>query len=476
MNRHLCALTACLLLVSACDDTAVQLVFHSRLRIPGELDGLCLRVAGNNQVLFSRRHPLAAGDAGHSQSISVVAGEQNPDQFELLLRGELRSRQVSWIRETVRFTEGAVETRDYYIQRCAGKPGGGGFTTGRLTSSAGSVVAGMPVIYATGQVVVAGPGKTQRFAVQQGKVHEMLGPQPVVSSGGKLRRALSVDLDGDCDLDLLVLHRDGPDVWENDGNGQLQKKAGALPVRHDYLAAAAADLDSDGLADLVLVAPKKTTLLLSNTLTPGTLRDASSQLPTSGIDQATSVDIGYVDGDPHPDVVLGRGQSAGAVDSVLYNDASGQAMLSREGVQPTTKTRTTALAVADLTGDGLSELVLGHTNSATEVWTVRQKKLVKIYTVPQSSSGGVLQVLATDLDNDCDVDLVLARAAGVRVLLNSGNDKQGNPTFTEQALGPAALPAHNLAALDITGDGLLDLVLGGDVGGATWLQQRPGDG
>jgi len=461
-----------LLLLPSCDDTAVQLVFHSRLRIPEELDAICLQVAGAKEVVFSRRYPLSSSDAGHSHSISVVAGEKNPSQFEFMLRGELRGQQVSWLRETISFGEG-VATKDVYVQRCTGASGKGTFTTGgRLTSGAGSVVSAMPAAYAAGQMVVAWPSSTRRFAMLDGTVHQIPGDLPV-ATGKKLRRAVTADLDGDCDLDVVLLHDKGPEVWLNTADGKLTRKAGALPVKHDYVDGAAADLDNDGLADLVLVSPKKTSLLLSDTLAPGTFRDASTQLPSTGVDQATGVAIGHLDGNAHLDVVLARGDTSAATNTVLYNDTAGLARFSRQGTQPADKARTGAVAVADMTGDGLGEIVFGNTSSATVVYSpTLQKKLNKVYTVPKSSSGGVLDLLAVDLDNDCDVDLVLARDAGIRVLLNKGKDKTGKPTFSESALGSAALPARSLAAVDVTGDGLNDLLLGGDKIGANWLYQK----
>ena len=262
-------------------------------------------------------------------------------------------------------------------------------------------------------------------------------------------------------------------LYEVTADGKLTRKAGALPVKHDYVDGAAADLDNDGLADLVLVSPKKTSLLLSDTLAPGTFRDASTQLPSTGVDQATGVAIGHLDGNAHLDVVLARGDTSAATNTVLYNDTAGLARFSRQGTQPADKARTGAVAVADMTGDVLGEIVFGNTSSATVVYSpTLQKKLNKVYTVPKSSSGGVLDLLAVDLDNDCDVDLVLARDAGIRVLLNKGKDKTGKPTFSESALGSAALPARSLAAVDVTGDGLNDLLLGGDKIGANWLYQK----
>ena len=462
-----------LLLLPSCDDTAVQLIFHSRLRIPEELDALCLQVAASKEVIFARRYPLSASDAGRAHSISVAAGEQNASQFEYLLRGELRGQQVSWRRETVLFG-GGVQSRDIYVDRCSGAGGSGTFATGgRLTSGAGSVVAAMPVAYASGQMVVARPGTTRRFARLDGTVHQIPGDLPVVAATGKVRRLITADLDGDCDLDLVVLHDKGPDFWRNDGDGVLTRSGNALPVKHDFVDGQAADLDGDGLVDLVLVSSSKATLLLSDTLAPGTFRDASAQLPSTGLDQATSLAIGHLDGDAHLDVLVGRGDTAAATNTILYNDTAGLARFTRQGTQLTEKARTAAVAVADLTGDGLGELIIGNTTTATVIYSPNlQKKLTLVHTVPGSAAGGVLDILAADLDNDCDQDLVLARLAGIRVLLNTGKDKQGKPIFTEQNLGSTALPASNLATADVTGDGLNDLLLGGDSIGANWLYQK----
>lgn len=470
MSRPL-VIAAALALLAACDDTAVQLVFHSRLRIPEELDALCLQVAASKEVVFARRYALSSSDAGRAHSITVAAGEQNSTQFEFMIRGDLRGQQVAWHRETVVFGAGA-QTRDVYVNHCGGAKGTGAFATGgRLTSGAGSAVAAMPVPYAAGQMVVIWPSSARRFARLDGTVHQIPGALPVVS--GAVRRTLVVDLDGDCDLDLVLLHSKGPEVWLNGGDGDLQRSAKKLPVSGDFSDADAGDLDGDGLVDLLLVSASKTALLLSDTLAPGTFRDASKQLPATGLDQATAVALGHLDGNAHLDVIVARGGSSAATNTILYNDTAGLARFTRAGTQLTLKERTSSVAAADLTGDGLAELIIGDAAASTTIYSPNlQKKLTKVYTVPNSSSGGVLDILAADLDNDCDLDLVLARQAGVRVLLNKGKDKQGRPTFTEAKLGGAALPATNLATADVTGDGLLDLLLGGDKIGANWLRQQ----
>lgn len=471
-NRTTAALV--LLLLSSlpgCNETAIYLEVHSQLRIPQQLDALCLQIAGGGELEFSRRYPLGTDDAGRAHSLSVVAGEKNPAGFELLLWGELRGWRVSWLRQQLSFEQGEVLHRDIYIRACQRKKVGGGFTTGgRLTSGKGSVVAAMPALLAPAQMVALQPGETRRFALLERKVHQLPGTLPRVTGAGPVRRVLATDLDGDCDQDLLLLHPGGPELWLNDGAGGFSKQANALAAG-DYRDAAAADLDGDGLVDLVLVSPSRSTLLLSSTQSPGTFTDASTRLPAAQMNAATSVAVGLIDEDNHPDLLVGRGDTAAATNLVLHNDDMGQGIFTK-GAAPPDKQRTSVVALADLNGDDRHELVFGEAAASTVAYSRSKGKFSKLWTAPSSTAGGVLDILAADLDDDCHVDLVLAREAGVRLFYNQGNTSTGTPRLVEQSLGKDALGARNLAAFDVTGNGLQDLVLGGNALGAIWLRHN----
>ena len=458
-------------LATGCDETAVHLVIHSRLKIPSQLDALCLGLAAGGKHEFARRYPLTTANAGKPLTISVVAGEQNSHAVDVTLRGERRGWQTSWLRHTANFEENTIRQVDLHIDGCQGRSGSGKFAgAGQLTSKGGSQVALMPVPYARGQMVVLWAGGGKRFAMLKGTIHEKPGGAPKVGKVALLRQLLTVDLDADCDLDLLLLTGGGqPEVWLNDGDGAFTRKAGGIPGPGSYRAAAAADVNNDMATDLVLAGKKTVTLLLGNRTSPGVFQVATGRFPALGNDEITSVSVGLVNDDANVDILLGRGVSAPAANLLLVNDPAGSGTF-KVGPLFSRKAHTNSVALTDLDGDGYHELVVGNAKgSASLVYSNQRGKLEQKspWSITGTAATGVTRVLAQDLTNDCWPDLALATSAGPRVWLNLGKH-----TFTAAAVSNGGGSCTNLAAGDMDGDGQLDLVLGGNSQGATWLKQK----
>ena len=459
------------LLATGCDETAIYLVLHSRLKIPSQLDAVCLGLAAGGKLEFARRYPLTAAHAGAPLTLSVVAGERNNRAVEVTLRGERRGWPASWLRKSATFEESEVRQVDLHIEACQGSTSAGKFSgAGRLTSQAGSQVALMPVPYARGQMVVVWVGGGKRFAMLGGTVHEKPSGAPQVGSAALVRQLLSVDLDADCDLDLVLLLGGGqPEVWINDGDGAFARAATGLPGPGSYRAAAAADINDDGALDLVFAGRKSVTLLLGSAAKPGTFVLGTGRIPTLGDDEITSLALGLVNDDAHVDMVLGRGDTTPAANLLLVNDTSGSGTF-KVGPAFSRKARTVAVALNDLNGDGTHELVVGNAVGTPSLvfsnvrGTLDQKSP---WSITGSAVTGVAQVLMQDLDNDCAVDLALATASGPRIWLN-----RGKLTFAAAPVTGADAACTNLSAGDVDGDGQLDLVVGGHADGATWLRQR----
>ena len=90
----------------------------------------------------------------------------------------------------------------------------------------------------------------------------------------------------------------------------------------------------------------------------------------------------------------------------------------------------------------------------------------KALTPPESKA--IKDILALDLDDDCDVDLVMAHSEGVGIFLNDGQ-----ALFNDSSVEKPLQGVHQLAAIDLNGDGALDLILSGSLkGGVSWLFQE----
>lgn len=473
MGRPVLAVITLLFTLQAtgCDETAVYLVLHSRLKIPAQLDAICLGLAAGGKLEFARRYPLTASNAGAPLTLSVLAGKSNNRAVEVTVRGERRGWQSAWLRQSVNFVESEVHQADLNIDACQGAVSAGKFSgAGRLTSQAGSLVALMPVPYARGQMVTVWIGGGKRFAMLGGTVHEKPGGAPSVGSAALLRQMLSVDLDADCDLDLLLLMGGGqPEVWLNDGDGAFTRSTTILPGPGNYRAVAAADLNNDSALDLVFASRDSLTLLLGSGAKPGTFQLGTGRVPTLGDGEITAVALGLVNDDAHVDMVLGRGGAGLAPNLLLVNDPAGTGTF-KIGPAFSRKARTISVALADLNGDGLHELVVGNIKGTPSLVFNNQRGVLdqqSPWSITGSAATGVDQVVALDLDNDCAVDLALATSSGPQVWLN-----RGKLTFAAAPITGADSACTNLAAGDVDGDGQLDLLLGGNTNGASWLRQR----
>jgi hypothetical protein len=468
-------LTVLSLAAPACEETSVMVYLHSALRIPEELDALCVQVAAGGEFDHASRHPLSEGGL---LSLSVVPGERHNSFFELLLRGERRGMEASWARMGFTFEEGKIQEQHVTIDRCTNNVSQGTFAPVQyLTNVPDGAVAAVPIASAPSEVVVAWSKDAQRFAYLNDKVWQIKEGLPIVEDG-PVHKLLAVDVDMDCDLDLVVLQQKAPQIWLHGADGTFQQLAGAVLFQGDFTDVAAADINLDGHVDLVLVSSAETKLLLNNRQPPGTFRDASTLLPP-GLDDVTSVDIGFInlgsktERDSYPDIVLARGSTTAQATALLINKYGGNpdsVSFERSDLAETYVTR--SVAVADLDRNNLHDVVLGveggppvvYLNTSTES-TVQLE--LRSDVLQDAGSETVHEVLARDINDDCWVDVVLARASATAVLLNNRQGKLIAPVSS------TPLPrAGRLATSDVDGDGKLDLVLGGESVGASWLRQE----
>jgi hypothetical protein len=111
------------------------------------------------------------------------------------------------------------------------------------------------------------------------------------------------------------------------------------------------------------------------------------------------------------------------------------------------------LAVVDLDGDGLPEIVAGRRTGGLAMF--HNLGSLRFQQVAESGLDGSLvitAIAAADLDNDGDRDLVLASAGVAYVMAN-----QGDGTFREVARFDGSGTTEHILPVDLDGDGLLDL-------------------
>jgi hypothetical protein len=210
---------------------------------------------------------------------------------------------------------------------------------------------------------------------------------------------LLADVDGDGDLDAVLLHDDGFGgapalrVLANAGDGTFSALSGALPsVSGENWAGrtvVAADLDGDGDLDLVL--SRETAASDDRAATRVLLNDGNGQFadvtvaalgPVNGTSterfEARALAVADVDGDGGVDIVLGRDPSSGAgpFTRVLLADGEGGWRVLDASVPGLDNDAwgASALLAGDLDGDGDADLVLtgagraGADGRRTRIW------------------------------------------------------------------------------------------------------------
>jgi hypothetical protein len=275
------------------------------------------------------------------------------------------------------------------------------------------------------------------------------------------------DIDDDGDLDLILTGTKGArvsEIYTNDGSGSFTEiNAGSLTSVRDS-SVDLGDLDGDGDLDLVLTgAPggNSTSEIYEND--SGSFTEINSG-DLTGV-QRSSIDLGDLDGDDAPDLILTGGDVMSMPISKIYrNDGSGSFTEINAG--SLTGVRDSSVDLGDLDGDGDLDLVLTG-DGATSM------PISKIYR--NDGSGGFTEINSGsltgvrdssvdlgDLDGDSDLDLVLTGDDATATPISKIYRNDGSGGFTEINSGSLTGVRDSSVDLgDLDGDSDLDLVLTG---------------
>jgi hypothetical protein len=307
-------------------------------------------------------------------------------------------------------------------------------------------------------------------------------------------------------------------IFQNDGQGNFTEQA-LLPLAQKVSAAAFADLNDDGIPDVVMIiatgapqVPFATWTFLADGH-GGFTRATSAPIPIPCEDQAapTSITLADVDGDGNLDTVLGTNQF-GEI-RILINDGSGKmrppaqpfpflgsgggggqvfadfnnsghvgfATMTTGGVDvyvgqsdgtfkhtaslPLDYPHASFIKVGDLNNDGISDLVIGLTNDALAVFlgngdgTFRQAPTF----IDQATGYNVMNATLADVNNDGNLDAVatLGQGGGPGAMCLFFGDGKGNLHFNANTVVPMrnSLYYFDPALGDFNGDHIPDLLV-----------------
>ena len=319
-------------------------------------------------------------------------------------------------------------------------------------------------------------------AGEPGDVPQYGADSSTISFGIAATRAIRVsDLDKDGHVDILVGNSGTVStiVW---GSGARVDLSSAIPVSLGTQAFAVSDLDlkdvdGDSWPDIVLAVDGAPNILYKNVLRPGGEGVWSLATPISIGDEderSQSVALRDVNDDGEVDAIFGNLDCTATTyyneDGVLGGivEQTGNARLPFDslGIQ----------AVADFNGDTILDIVTGvdvvFGDGSGDFSHSARRAYLKI------GAAEPMAVLATDIDRDGDVDLVISPYGynvAPYVQLNGGDGDFADPV-THALQGVATAP-HTVwvREVDLNGDEYPDLLLGNGVGSATqgWVNGGP---
>ena len=262
---------------------------------------------------------------------------------------------------------------------------------------------------------------------------------------------LPVDLDDDGDTDVVSAAAVGGVVawYENDGAGGSFSAHVVSDSVTGARSVAAADIDGDGDLDLASASFDGDTIAWHENQ-DGLGTTWLKRVVSSGADGATAVVAGDFDADGDADLA-----SASANDDSLmwYESFDGTGTAWIERTITTAADGAAALALADVDGDGRSDLLAASELDDTVAWyrNAGGAALFRGETPISGAVDGARGVAAADLDGDGDVDALSAASASDTVAWHENLDGLG-ATWAAETISSAADGVRGVAAADVDGD------------------------
>ena len=265
-----------------------------------------------------------------------------------------------------------------------------------------------------------------------------------------------VDMDNDGFKDVIAASQNDNTVawYHNNHDGTFGGKQVITSTAFGAIAVRAADLDNDGLVDVVSSSLNDGQVVWYKCLSIGVYGPA--QILSNGSQFPTSLEIVDINNDGKPDILWTSW--LGSKVSWLRNMGGGSFAASQAIVTQTIAPW--SAVAADLDGDGLRDIVTASQNSHSVEWykgngdgTAGAKHILIMDNVEVQSP---VAVAVADLDGDGLPDVIAGYEATNKIVWFRNT---GSGTFSgQQTIATGVLAVFSVTAADVNGDGRIDIL------------------
>ena len=268
----------------------------------------------------------------------------------------------------------------------------------------------------------------------------------------------AADMNGDGDLDVLSASEDDDTIawYENDGSADpVFTERVITTAANGAQSVFAVDLDSDGDLDVLSASEFDNTIAWYEN--DGRANPAfSEQLITTAARRAQSVFAADLDGDGDLDVL----SASDGDDAIAWyeNDGTADPEFVGQIITKTTKGAQSVFA-ADMDSDGDMDILSASNVDDTVSWHENDGAENPIFTerIITTNLHNARSALAVDVDGDGDLD-VLSASFNDNTIAWYENDGAADPVFIEREITTDAEGARSAFAADLDGDGDLEVL------------------